>query len=147
MSAGRGPAADEAGPILVYDGDCAFCARSVRFILARDVRRRDVRFAARESPAGRAVRERHPAMRAVESILWVEVRGGVEHPLALSDAVLAIAEYLGGGWALLARIGRLVPRPVREAAYGIVARNRHRLTFGGDACVVFTPEQRARVLG
>ena len=68
MSAAVGTTGPQAadGPILVYDGDCGFCARSVQFVLQHD-RRGIVRFAARDGDAGRALRERH-ALQAVESL-------------------------------------------------------------------------------
>lgn len=134
-----------ASPILVYDGDCAFCSRSVQFILRHD-RQRTVRFAARDGDAGRAVRDRHPRLMQVDSLIWVESCDGREVPLVRSDSVLAIAEYLGGSFGMLARFGRIVPRPLRDAGYEIVAKLRRRLSFGGEACVVFTPDERARVL-
>jgi predicted DCC family thiol-disulfide oxidoreductase YuxK len=134
-----------AGPILVYDGDCAFCSRSVQFILRHD-RRRSVRFAARDGVAGRAVRERHPALLQVDSLIWVETRGALERPLVRSESVLAIAAYLGGGFGLLGAVGRLIPRPLRDLGYDVIARFRRRLSFGGTACVIFTPEERSRVL-
>ncbi len=137
--------AGTAGPILVYDGDCAFCARSVRFIVRRD-RHRTVRYAARGGRAGGAVRERHPHLRDVDSLIWVEQEGGRELPRIRSDAILAIARYLGGPWAALARLGALVPRPLRDLGYHAVAKSRRRLAFGGDACIVFTEEERRRVL-
>lgn len=133
-------------PMLVYDGHCAFCARSVQFILRHDRRRRTLQFAAREGRAGAAVRTRHPALATVDSMVWVDHRREGEVPLVRADAVLAIADYLGGGWRVLARLGRLVPRLLRDRAYVIVARFRRRLATGGDACVVFTPEERARSL-
>lgn len=148
MSATRAPVAtppDDPGPILVYDGDCAFCSRSVQFILRHD-RRRSVRFAARQGEAGRAVRARHPELIAVDSLIWVETNQGLERPLVRSDSVIAIARYLGGGFGLLATIGGLVPRPLRDLGYAVVARFRRRLALGGEACVVFTPDERARVL-
>lgn len=130
-------------PVLVYDGDCAFCARSVRFILRHD-RRRTVRFAARDGAFGRAVRTGDPGLAAVDSLLWIEGAGAAVR--THSDAALAAARYLGGGWALLAALGGLVPRPLRDAVYRVIARNRHRLGLGAAACVVFTPDERARTL-
>lgn len=131
-------------PILFYDGDCAFCARSVQFLLRHD-HRRLVRFAARQGVVGRALEVRHPGLAAVDSLLWVEELAGVERVAVRSDAALAAARYLGGGWAVLARLGGLVPRLLRDTGYALVARNRHRLG-GAAACVVFSAEERARVL-
>ncbi len=148
MTATEAPATNPTprdAPILVYDGDCAFCARSVQFILRFD-RRRTVRFAARDGGHGRAVRTRHPALASVDSLLWVEARGAGELVRTHADAALAVARYLGGIWAVLAAFGGIVPRPVRDAVYRFIARNRHRLGGGAAACVVFTPEERARTL-
>lgn len=152
MTATEAPATNDAtnptapdAPVLVYDGDCAFCARSVQFILRFD-RRRTVRFAARDGVHGRAVRTRHPVLAAVDSLLWVEGHGAREVVRTHSDAALAAARYLGGIWGVLGVLGGVVPRPVRDTVYRVIARNRHRLGGGAAACVVFTPEERARTL-
>lgn len=141
MSAG-GPAA----PILVYDGDCAFCSRAVRFVLRHDRRRRTVRFATRDGRAGRAVRERHDSLRDVESLVWVDWAAGAERALIRSDAVLAVASYLGGVWTVLGSLGRMVPRPLRDGVYSVVARVRRRIARGAPACLVVTEADRGRVL-
>jgi len=134
------------GPILYFDGTCAFCARSVRFLLARDHRRRTLRFAPRAGAAGRALEARHPGLAEVSSLLWVEQTGTQERVITHSTAALMAARYLGGVWGVLGTLGLLVPRPIRDAVYGVIARNRHRFGGGGAVCVVFRPDETARVL-
>lgn len=134
------------GPILYFDGSCAFCARSVRFLLARDHRRRTLRFAPRAGVAGRALEARHPRLAQVSSLLWVEHDGAREQVLTHSTAALTAARYLGGIWGLLGMLGLMVPRPIRDAVYGVIARNRHRLRGRGEVCVIFRPEEGARVI-
>lgn len=136
-----------ASPILLYDGDCAFCARSVRFLLDHDTRRRDARFAAKTGAAGLAVLARHPGMAAVDSLVWVESTASTgEVALVRSDALLAIASYLGGGWSVLGAMSRIIPRALRELGYRAIAANRRRLAFGAPACVLFTAAEQARIL-
>src|SRR5271169_5172422 len=55
-------------PLLVYDGSCGFCSRSVQFIL-RHERSHDLLFVTRDSPLGQQLR-RHFHLEAVESMLW-----------------------------------------------------------------------------
>jgi predicted DCC family thiol-disulfide oxidoreductase YuxK len=46
----------------------------------------------------------------------------------------------------VARLGPLVPKPLRDAVYRFVARNRYRWFGRQDACLVPAPEVRARFL-
>jgi predicted DCC family thiol-disulfide oxidoreductase YuxK len=62
-----------------------------------------------------------------------------------SDAVLALARYLGGAWRALT-IFRLVPRPLRDLAYDVFARHRYRVFGRYSACPIPPPEVRARFL-
>ena len=133
------------GPILVYDGDCGFCARSVQFVLQND-RRGVVRFAAREGAAGIAVRGRHPHLKTVESLLWVEMRDGREVVSVYSDAVLKTARYLGGIYGVLATLGAIVPRFLRDPVYNLIARMRKRIMGGAAACHLPAPSELARML-
>jgi predicted DCC family thiol-disulfide oxidoreductase YuxK len=137
---------EAAGPILYFDGTCAFCARSVRFLLERDHRRRTLRFAPRAGAAGRALEARHPGLAEVSSLLWVEPDGARERVITHSTAALYAARYLGGVWGALGTLGLLVPRPIRDAVYGVIARNRHRFAGRGEVCVVFRPDEAARVV-
>ena len=116
-------------PALFFDDECVMCSRTAWFIDRRD-RTRTLRFVALASDEGRAVIAAHPELERVDSLIWLESSAGqgvaseATRSFAHSDAVFAVGEYLGGGWSALARVGRLVPRPLRDAAYRLVAKHR-----------------------
>jgi len=133
-------------PVLLYDGTCGFCADSVQLVLRHD-RRRTLRFASLQGAFGAAVRARHPELARADTVVWVDPPsdGRGERVLLRSDAALKVAAYLGG-WFHLARVAAILPRPLRDAAYDLVARHRHQLSGDGPSCLVPAPDARARFL-
>jgi predicted DCC family thiol-disulfide oxidoreductase YuxK len=112
----------------------------VLFIIDRDPGAH-FRFASLQSTAGRealAARGRDPG--ELDSIVLIDSAGAWRE----SDAVLRIAAGLKMPWRLLSAF-RVVPRPLRDAAYRLIARNRYRW-FGHDVCRVPTPALRARLV-
>jgi predicted DCC family thiol-disulfide oxidoreductase YuxK len=134
------------GPILLYDGACGFCTRSVQFVLSHERHRRNLRFSRLEGGFGVALRARHPALATIDSLIWYEPATSTspEHLLWQSRAALRVARYLGGVWGLLGSLGMMVPRFLSDAMYGWIARHRHELA--ADACLLPTPEQRRRFI-
>lgn len=117
----------------------------MQFIL-RHERRHTLQFAALDSEIGRRIRSRHPELAAVDSMIWVEGQGGrSERLLIRSAAGLRVARYLGGPWQMAA-LAYLVPRPIRDAVYDVIARHRHRLARGPEQCYIPPPAVRARFL-
>jgi len=133
-------------PVLLYDDTCGFCAESVQLVLRHD-RRRTLHFAALHGVFGTLVRERHPELEGVDSIVWVDPPGSGHgtRVLVQSDAALRVARYLGGWWTLVLPL-RLIPRAVRDAAYNLIARHRHSLIGSGPSCLLPPPEVRERFL-
>lgn len=134
-------------PVLLYDGACGLCARSVQFLLAHDRpgRSRAFRFAPLGGVFGSAVRARHPALDRVDSVVWFEPGPGADGQVAVrSAAALAALRALGGGWRVVGALAALVPRPLRDLVYDAIARRRLDLVAPG--CLLPTPEQRARFL-
>lgn len=129
------------GPVLLYDGACGLCDRTVQFVLRHD-RRRLLRFAPLDGDFGRQARAAHPALQGVDSVVWLDDARGELH--VKSAAILRLARYLGGAWQLAA-VFRIVPRVIRDATYDVVARHRHRIG-PADTCVVPPPEDRARFI-
>lgn len=133
--------------ILFFDGTCGVCSASVQFILAHE-RSKTLRFAALQDRIGTELLDRHPHLGSVDSLVWYEhaTASQPETVLVKSDAVLRIARYLGGGWRLFG-LASLIPRAVRNFAYDLVARNRHRILGSTERCLIPPPEARERFIG
>lgn len=139
----------ETGALLLYDGTCGFCAKSVQFVLQRERRRKTLRFASLDSSVGREVRAQYPELEHVDSVVWIEA-GSTERDYRLyvrSEAVFRVLKYLGGVWSALAVLGAVIPRSVRDWAYDFVARHRHKIIpRGAESCLLPSPEQRTRFI-
>jgi predicted DCC family thiol-disulfide oxidoreductase YuxK len=128
--------------LVLFDGVCNLCHRSVQFILDRDPAERFVFAALQSAPARRLLAARgYTVAPDPDSVLLVE--GGRLYER--STAALRIARRLRGAWPLL--FGLIVlPRFLRDAVYRFIARNRYRW-FGKRAeCRLSTPALRARFL-
>jgi predicted DCC family thiol-disulfide oxidoreductase YuxK len=130
-----------AGPILLYDGVCGLCARSVRWIL-RHERDHELRFAPLQGETAAALRARFPEIPEQLSTV-VLVDGDRVH--LRSKAFVHVAPHLRAPWRWL-RAFRFVPGVVLDLFYRGVARVRYRLFGKKDACEIPAPEQRARFL-
>lgn len=139
-------AARLSGPVLLYDGACGLCATSVHFVLRHD-RARRLRFASLQGAFGRQARHRHPELAGVDSVVWLAPASAAapERALVRSDAALEMARYLGGVWRI-ALLAQAVPRFARDWGYSTIARHRHRLAAGPEACVVLSEADRSRFI-
>jgi len=127
--------------IVIFDGLCNFCRGVVRFILRRDKKQRFV-FVPRESGTARRLMEAHPVAGGGEDALWV-IKGGKPH--VRSNAALEIVRALPGLWPLLYGF-KILPRPLRDVFYRLLARNRYRLFGRSETPMIPDPEMRDRFL-
>src|SRR5690606_1996417 len=117
------------------------CEGAVRFIATRD-RAAYFRFGASQSPQAAALLAPYGLTReTTRSIILIE--GGQVY--LRSTASLRIAARLTWPWSL-ARVLLVVPVPVRDAGYRVVAAVRHRLAGRSNACEVPPPEIRDRMI-
>ena len=136
------PGSIDPAPVILFDGVCNLCNGSVQFLLKRD-REGRFRFASLQSDAGRRLMAEHGLdVDVLSSVLLIE-EGRVWQE---SSAALRIARHLPGAWKLL-RILAAVPRPLRDAGYRWIARNRYRWFGKAETCWLPTPELKARFLG
>ena len=126
--------------VILFDGTCAFCERSVRFIASRDDGY--FKFGASQNPEGRRLLAQYGTTReAARSLILIE-DGRI---YLRSTAVLRVAGRLSAPWRY-ARVLLLVPRPIRDAVYRVVATIRHRIAGQSNACEIPPPEIRARLI-
>jgi predicted DCC family thiol-disulfide oxidoreductase YuxK len=137
----------EANPIVLYDGVCGLCNRSVQFLLKHDKEAR-FRFASLQSDFARKVLGRHGL--DPKDLDTVHVVENYDQPgervLQRSDAILRAGRELGGFWSASSSVARIVPRPLRDLVYRFVATNRYRVFGKYDTCMLPDPNQRSRFL-
>lgn len=134
-------------PILLYDGVCGLCNRFVQFILRQDGRDR-FRFASLQSTFAAQILARNNVTATDLDTFYVVTEPGqtTEHLLLRSDAVIYALRELGDGWRFIGHLGELIPPPLRDAAYNLVARNRYRLFGKLDSCQLPNTRIRAKFL-
>lgn len=126
--------------VILFDGVCVFCSRWVRFVADRDAQKR-FRFTTIQSAYGARLAEAL-GIDASDPDTNAVIHGGIAYKK--SDGALTVLSNLPG-WRY-ARLLFFVPRPLRDALYNLLARNRYRIFGKFDACIVPEADLRARVL-
>jgi len=146
-----GASGDENGDysVILFDGWCPLCIRTVRIVLEADTRS-VFRFAALDSSVALFLLDRRDGGRSSDDV--EAARGGSsvvlltrDHVHVRSEAVLRIAGLLPWPWPLVA-VFRLVPRAVRDAVYEAVSRRRQRTWGRLDHCYIPPTEHSDRFL-
>lgn len=131
----------DAGGVVLFDGTCAFCERSVRFIASRDPSGY-FRFGASQNPQAQGLLATYGLTReSARSIILIE--GGQVY--MRSTATLRIARRLGFPWSMAAAL-LVIPVPIRDAGYRVIAAIRHRIAGRSNACEIPPPEIRQRMI-
>ena len=120
---GTGNAMNESEPVVLFDEACSMCSRGVRWIKARDA---DERFtlAGQESEFGEQMLKARPErLKQQDSIFLLDQRGRWH---SRSGAITRILLGLPRAWPVLGALLWLVPFPLRDLGYIVVARHRHR---------------------
>lgn len=126
-------------PIVFFDGICGLCNASVDRLLRWD-RRGVLRFA----PLQGATAE-HLLPERLTGHLDTLVLLDAEGLHLRSEAALRALMYVGGPWRLLAGL-RVVPRPVRDGVYDLIARRRYKWFGKKESCRLPLPHERERFL-
>ena len=128
-------------PIVLYDGTCGLCHKSVKWIL-RHENDHEIHFAPLQGPTAAELRTKHPEIpENVDTVVLVE-----DGKARLrSKAFFYISRHLRNPWRFMYKL-RWLPAIVLDLGYRLIAAIRYRVWGRADACELPSPEQRQRFL-
>jgi predicted DCC family thiol-disulfide oxidoreductase YuxK len=127
-------------PILFFDGLCGLCNSSVDFVMKRD--RKDVfRYAPLQGETA-ALHLSHEDRENLDSVILTTPEGTYRK----TSAVVRILWRLPGVWPLMGTLLWMIPRPIRDFGYRLVAVNRYRVFGKKETCRLPTQEEIGRLL-
>jgi predicted DCC family thiol-disulfide oxidoreductase YuxK len=126
--------------VILFDGECNFCDSSVQFIIKRDPKRL-FQFASLQSDIGKELLKKYHAPQTIDSFVLIEDN----HCYFKSSAALRVCKHLRGAWKLLYFL-LVVPRPLRDFFYELVAKNRYKWFGKKESCMLLSVEERKRFL-
>ncbi|MBY0585770.1 DCC1-like thiol-disulfide oxidoreductase family protein [bacterium] len=129
-------------PLILIDGVCNLCHGAANFIIDHDPQEQ-FRFASIQSPIGQKV-SRHFGFNPDElsSMVLIEPDG---RAFCRSSAALRIAGRLTFPWNLI-YVGLIIPRPMRDFVYDMIAHRRYRWFGKQETCRLPSPERKSRFL-
>lgn len=132
---------NSSSPVVLFDGVCNLCNRSVQFIIKKDKKKQFLFASLQGKTGGELLKKFDLPADVFNSFILVEG----ENVYSRSTAALRIAKQLGGGWKLLYGF-MILPRFIRDAVYNLVAKNRYKWFGKRDECMIPTPELKERFL-
>jgi predicted DCC family thiol-disulfide oxidoreductase YuxK len=127
--------------IVVFDAQCLLCNAWVQFLLPRDPAAR-LQFASIQGLTGQALLAKAGLeVDDLQTLLVVDGDQAWQH----TAAIFRVLDALGWPWRL-AWVGWLVPAPIRDWLYRLVARNRYRWFGRSESCLAPPPDAARRFL-
>jgi len=127
--------------ILLFDGVCNLCNRSVQFIIRIDKKER-IRFAPVQSIPGQSLLKKYSVdPTVIDSVVYLSG----EKVFLKSTAVLRILKDIGGGWKILYAF-IIIPEFIRDFFYDLIAKSRYRIFGRRDSCMVPSDDINRRFL-
>lgn len=127
-------------PILFFDGVCGLCSNVVDFVLAEDT--------------GSVFKVAALQGETAKTKLSVDLRENLNTVVVLnhdgkiyikSEALFIVFYELGGIWRLLFAF-RVLPRPMTDIIYSLVAKYRYKIFGKKETCRLPRPDERSKFL-
>ena len=129
-------------PILLFDGECGFCNKSVQFFLRNEKKSgTKIHFASLQSEAGSLLRKYFEIDNNTDSIIFIR-----DHSAYIkSCAALRLTRYMKGLWPLMI-IFVAIPPFLRNRVYDFIAKRRMKWFGRVDNCALLQKEDKERFI-
>jgi len=127
--------------ILLFDGVCNLCNGIVQFTIKRDPKGK-FKFASLQSESGQSLLNQL-GLPTNDFDSFVFING--DKYFLKSSAGLHVLKELGGVWKVF-YIFIIIPRPLRDFVYSIIAKTRYKIFGKRETCMIPTPELKQRFL-
>jgi predicted DCC family thiol-disulfide oxidoreductase YuxK len=128
-------------PILLFDGECGFCNKTVQFFLKNENSQKRMHFAPLESEMGKSLREYFEIDPKIDSIILIK-----EHSAYIkSCAALRLAPFMKGLWPALI-VFVVIPPFLRNIVYDFIAKRRKKIFGRVRSCELLANEDKKRFL-
>lgn len=127
--------------ILLFDGVCNLCNRIVKFTIKRDPKGK-FKFASLQSASGKALlKQFNLPLNNFDSFVYITNNKYYRK----SSAGLHVLKDLGGIWKLF-YVFMIIPKPIRDFLYNLIAKTRYKIFGKRDTCMIPTPDIKKRFL-
>lgn len=127
--------------VILFDGVCNLCNGLVQFIIDRDTDN-IFSFGSLQSDGGQAIlKSKNLPLDDFDSFVFVRDN----KVYVKSTGALEVLKDLGGMWKLLYAF-IIIPRPIRDFIYGLIAKHRYSFFGKQESCMLPTPELQSRFL-
>jgi predicted DCC family thiol-disulfide oxidoreductase YuxK len=129
-------------PILLFDGECGFCNKSVQFFLHKEKKSgTKINFASLQSDAGIELRKYFEIDDQIESLIFIR-----NHEAYIkSCAALRLTSYMKGLWPLM-QVFLILPPFLRNIPYNLIAKNRIKWFGKVEHCELLRNEDQKRFI-
>ncbi len=126
---------DEKHAVILFDGVCNLCNKSVQFVIQHDAKKQ-FRYASLQSQTGKNILKEYGLLHQ-NLASFILIQNGKAY--TKSTAALRVAKALNGGWHLLYAC-IIIPAFIRNAVYNVVAANRYKWFGKQESCWVPTKD-------
>lgn len=127
-------------PILLFDGECGFCNKSVQFFLKHE-KKKSMHFVPLQSASGNIIKKYFEIGDEVDSLILIKDYSAY----IKSCAALRLTLYMKGAWPAMA-VFLIIPPFLRNMVYSLIAKHRMKIFGRVESCALIPLEDRNRIL-